>query len=416
MKPVDVLVVGGGLAGLTAALAASERGRSVALLTQGSGALAISGACVDVLGYAGGAPVRGDPLESLSLLPAEHPYRLLGADTVRQSLEFFTRVCRNADLHFPLPGQANIWAPNILGGFKPTSLYFTGMDRETLAAAGRLVLPLMPWLKDCRLELAALELKKQKRLKDKELLTPKLPNPFAGVRRDPTQLDLARYVDSPEGEGRLLEALAAYAGPDALFLLPPVLGVLRHGAIRQRLTEALGCGLAEMLAPPPGVGGLRIRNAFMTALSKAGVLLAENARVSGAVTEGRRCLALSCQGPERDRVWEASAFIIATGGFLGGGFVSGPDFAREAIFGLDIGAAPERARWSAESVFAEQPYSGFGVKVNAGLNALSPGTKGKTALENVFFVGRSLAGYDWAVEKSGNGVALASAFHAARQC
>ena len=53
----DVLVIGAGMSGLVAALAAARRGRKVTVLSRGVGALAIGSGCVDVLGYVNGQAV-----------------------------------------------------------------------------------------------------------------------------------------------------------------------------------------------------------------------------------------------------------------------------------------------------------------------------------------------------------------------
>jgi len=245
------------------------------------------------------------------------------------------------------------------------------------------------------------------------LLTPEMPNPFGekrSARRDLTQLDVARWVDSPEGEAWLQQVLAPYADQGTAILIPPVLGMVRHGAILRKLRETFGAVWVEMLTPPPGVGGLRVRRAFLQALDLAGVERIENAAITGARTEGKRCLAVFSS----KRSWEAAFFIIATGGFLGGGLSASPGQASEAIFNLDLGAPADVEAWSAPDVFASQPFSRLGVRVNARLNPISPA--GEVLLENVFFAGRTLGGYDFAVEKSGGGVALATGFHAARQC
>ena len=44
----DIVVVGSGLAGMSAALTAAQSGKSVTLLTHGAGTLAISSGCIDV--------------------------------------------------------------------------------------------------------------------------------------------------------------------------------------------------------------------------------------------------------------------------------------------------------------------------------------------------------------------------------
>ena len=57
-----------------------------------------------------------------------------------------------------------------------------------------------------------------------------------------------------------------------------------------------------------------------------------------------------------------------------------------------------------------QPFAKFGVQVDAKLRPVD--ATGKLLLENVYIAGKTLAGYDYCSEKSGNGVALATAYQA----
>lgn len=418
MKPTDVLVIGSGMAGLVAALAAVARGKSVRVAARGAGALAISGGSVDLLGYVNGSPVRGNPLKSIPLLPHEHPYRIMGPGAVTEAMDFFIRVCGEQDLRLGNPEGENLWIPTILGTFKPSYLCPPDPDRNVLAAADVILIPRFSWLKDCHSGMVHKVLQQQKRLKGKAFSVPDLDPPFGPTHRSLTPLDMARSLDRPEGENWLLEQLApfvaAYGNSRVAILLPPVLGIARSTAVRQRLSQTLGCPLVEMAVPPPGVGGLRIRQALMKALAGAGVLIAENVHAVEARVEGKRCHSIFCDAPDKRRELEADSFIIATGGFLGGGNIASPGMAREAIFGLDLGAPKAVEDWSVQDVFQPQPYSRLGVRVNGRLNPVS--AAGETLWENVFFAGRALAGYDFVMEKSGNGVALASGWFAAQQC
>ena len=69
-RATEVLVVGAGMAGLCAALAAAQAGSRVELLSNGVGSLAISGGSVDLLGAVGGDSVDL-PWAAMAMLPPE---------------------------------------------------------------------------------------------------------------------------------------------------------------------------------------------------------------------------------------------------------------------------------------------------------------------------------------------------------
>src|SRR5207253_3965252 len=80
--PYDVVVVGLGLAGLVAGLAAASRGASVLVVGKGHGTLRFRTGTVDVLGYREGRLVTSPGAEVRELADAhpDHPYALAQAD------------------------------------------------------------------------------------------------------------------------------------------------------------------------------------------------------------------------------------------------------------------------------------------------------------------------------------------------
>lgn len=75
----DAIVIGSGLAGLTAALRLAKGGKTVSLISKGPGGLQLSQGTFDILGY---SPDRvSDPLDAVGALAKakpEHPYAVLG--------------------------------------------------------------------------------------------------------------------------------------------------------------------------------------------------------------------------------------------------------------------------------------------------------------------------------------------------
>ena len=91
-------------------------------------------------------------------------------------------------------------------------------------------------------------------------------------------------------------------------------------------------------------------------------------------------------------------------------------------FNIDLPLNPSSPEWSLPEAYpacrqtpgTPRPSHGFallGPDVDAKLRPL--GKDGNPLCDNVFFIGKTLGGYDHAAEKSGNGVALSTALFAA---
>ena len=86
----DVLVIGIGISGLTAALRCQEAGLKVTLLAKGVGSTHLAPGTIDVVGY--DPELVESPSEALPRLidrNPEHPYASIGAQAVSRSLEWF---------------------------------------------------------------------------------------------------------------------------------------------------------------------------------------------------------------------------------------------------------------------------------------------------------------------------------------
>jgi glycerol-3-phosphate dehydrogenase subunit B len=166
---------------------------------------------------------------------------------------------------------------------------------------------------------------------------------------------------------------------------------------------------------PPSVNGLRLRDVLLSALKKKGITVIENAKAEEAVIEGSKAVAVKAGGEVRLQTYNADKFIVATGGFYSGG-ITMRDFgeAKEVVFGLPVECDCVEERWVNKQLFSDkkQTFAKTGVRVDATLRGVNE--SGNVVLENVYVAGRNLSGYDFCFEHSGNGVALASAYKAAK--
>lgn len=416
-RTTDILVVGSGMAGLMAAIVASGQGKRVTLLSRGCGSLNIGSGCVDVLGYVNGQPVEGQPLEALDSLPERHPYRLVGKEGVEEALKTLCAVSARHGAPLEAAANGNRRVPTILGTLKPTCLTLPSCRGELLETAASALVVSVEGLKDSHPALVTSQLRRYPHLAAVTWHEAHLENPIPGAHRNLSPLDIARYVESPEGTAWLAAGLrkALRATPADVVLLPPVCGL--SNAAWEAVAAAVPVPLVEMPTLPPGVGGLRLYTALKSELQARDVDMVENALVTGAECDGKHCAALVAETACGRRRFAARAFVMATGGFMGGGFLSSPGEARETVFGLPVLQAngsllPARPEdWSDQNIFGNHAFASAGVMVNAAMSPLR--IDGTPALNNVFFAGRSVGGYDFASEKSGNGVAVATAWRAA---
>ena len=112
---VDVLVIGGGMAGAAAALAARAAGASVQLITRGPGATALSSGAADI------AAVEDLPLREAARALARrpgHPYALL--PDLEAAIGDALRLLRA--LGYTGEGDRNLWLLSPLGCPKPAAM------------------------------------------------------------------------------------------------------------------------------------------------------------------------------------------------------------------------------------------------------------------------------------------------------
>lgn len=411
MNKTDTIIVGGGLAGLVAAAAAAKHGKKVCLLTKGVGAIAIGSGSIDLLGYGPGGQPQASPAPGLTKLSDEHPYTKIGFPVVKAALDFFLELA--ADENFPYAGSlsANQWLPTAVGTLKPACLVPQTMNPASLHSAAEVTVIGFTGLKDYYPGLIARELKKQPGC-DKAYTVITVDSGLA-TGRDLSALDIARWLEKEEGRQNCINQLRGKLAPGSVALIPPVLGTNPDYRVHQELTKATGCDFIETAGLPPAVTGLRLRTMLTRYIKKRGGEIIEQAHVSGALVEDGRCKAVFTTNVDRKRYYHAESFILATGGFFGGGLKSGPGFANETIFNFPVTVPADQAKWTECTLFAEtgQPFARFGLSVDENLRPVDH--TGRLLLENVHVAGRTLAGYDPYLEKSGNGVALASGYHAA---
>ncbi|MBD5641999.1 MAG: anaerobic glycerol-3-phosphate dehydrogenase subunit B [Desulfovibrio sp.] len=407
----DVIVIGSGLAGLMAAYAAAKNGAAVKVMSEGVGNLAISPGCIDLLGYDREGRRIDDPWAEIPNLPQEHPYSLIGEAAIRESLEELQAALEGQGLKLaPFRDSAgaakNSLVPTIMGTFKPSWLVPAEMDNDQIQNAGKILILSIKGFRDCRPQMIRGQLLRYPGWANRDIATLVLPAPFDEHGRALNALDLAHFLDLPRGRDWLMNRIKGLGKKYDLVLMPPMLGARANSRIRSVVREELGCPYVEMLSVPPGVAGLRIRDALADMLVNMNVEFYENAKVIRSTLAGGKCGSITVHASGREFEQTAKTFVAATGGVIGGGVLLGQGTATEAVFGLEIPVPANVDEWSVPELFGNHLVSRLGVETDKSLRHKD--------LENVFFAGRTLGGYDYAAEKSGHGVACSTGWLAGK--
>ena len=410
-RKTDVLVIGSGLAGLFAALAAANKGAKTKLVFTGQGCLAISGGIIDLLGYDDAGKRIADPFAALTSLPEGHPYALAGADNVKRALEAFREALRAAGLEYKSAADdggkpCNVLAPTIMGTLKPTFLYDSLQSPELLPKAKKALVISAKGFRECRSRLVISQLRRYPELEAIDFAEHVLPAPFPEYGRSLSPLDLAHFLDTEQGLKWAGEKLANLGSGYDLVLLPPILGARPDSRIRLEAQRLLGAPFVEMQSTPPGVQGLRLRRALIKQLEDKKVEFYENAEAKSAKIENGSCASVTSVATNRVVEHAPGAVVLATGGVLSGGLALDQGSCVEPVFGIPIPVPADVEEWSSRDVFGRHLISSLGLKTDSSLRPVAEG--GEALMDNVFVAGRTLGGYDYAREKSGAGVAVAT--------
>ena len=133
----DTVVIGAGLAGLTAALRLTEQGQRVLVVARGVGATHLSPATLDVLGYVGNTRVES-PAQSVASLVAstpDHPYGHVSEAQRGAALAWFVTRAATA-LGYMGSVEENLLLPTALGVPKPARHSPRGRWRAAIFVPG----------------------------------------------------------------------------------------------------------------------------------------------------------------------------------------------------------------------------------------------------------------------------------------
>ena len=401
----DAVVIGGGMAGLTAGTRLAQAGAKVAVLAKGYGSTHLSPGTIDVLGYTPGRVTS--PQDSLARLISDqpdHPYALVGAEAVADSLAWFSDAAANG----PLPGygyvgglERNLLLPTAMGVLRPSAMVPSTMANGEASGLGNVAIVSVPALREfhpalCAANLSAAGISAR-------AVSLQLPM----ERADMSPTGMARHFDDPRWRGQFCAQLLPMLRADDYVGLPAMLGLRDPVAVVADLEQRLGRKVFEIPTLPPSVPGIRRYEILRSALRSASGRLVLGAEVISHERSGTRVSSVATHAAGRDLTYVADWYVLASGGFASGAIELDSQWVtHERVLDLALSGVPDAdsPRFSSEYL-SDQPLARAGVAVDAELRP--------DGVENVLVAGASLPGATPWREGSGEGIALASGYRAA---
>lgn len=406
----DAVVIGAGIAGLAATLRLARGGARVTLVAKGLGGLQLSQGTIDILGYSADrvdAPL--DTIESHVAARPTHPYTHFTPSYVGEAARW-VRDLLGEDLLVGNP-DTNVLLPTGVGALRPTSLYQPSMAAGIPADGREYVIVGLRQIKDFYPTLIAENLSRHRGADGQPIMARAeiLDFEIRPGEVDTTSTNAARALDDPQMRARLADAIAPLVRDGEVVGLPAILG-LNDPTAWKDLASRLGHEVFEISMQPPSVPGMRLNQA-LTALVKDEARFILGSQVTGIEVEDGRVRAVSISTAGRDTRIETKSVVLAAGGFESGAIdMDSYGTVTDTILGLPILGA-EGQLLHGDFWGSDQPVFLAGLNVDDAMHPLDD--QGRPVYSNVYAAGSNLAGATRWREKSGEGIALASALRAA---
>lgn len=367
----DTVIIGGGLAGLTAGICLQKAGQDCAIVSTGQNALHFFSGSFESLEEAP-ARLAGIFEEAGIRLHYQPGVRLMPMGTFRPA----ALSLEDVDI-LPDPAFSRKALIVSIAGYQD---FFAAFLAEGLEKQGT----------QCRIHFLQLPEMAQLMMSPSEMRSVQIAR------------TMDRMWEKVVGEIKVL------LQDEDTVILPQVFG-LQDTTVPGRIRQAVPARVIFAGTLPPSVPGIRTQQQLKRRYEVlGGTYLAGDEVIQAHVHDG---VVHSVATRNLDSHYlEAGHFILATGGYFSKGLRSNPFRIYEPVFGLDVDASEDRNAWYDAAFAADQPYLKFGVRTDPGLRALRDGV----AFENLYAVG-SLLGATRPELGSGAGLAIRSAFQAVDQ-
>lgn len=417
----DVVIIGGGLAGLTCGIRLQQQGKRCVIVNNGQAAMDFSSGAFGLLGETSGEKLAKFCQKQTACLPQNHPYNILGFEQCMKTVQDFEQHFAH---HLDLVGshQHNHWRITPLGALRAAWLspnHSPTLNWGKYFPYSRLAILGIEGYHDFQPEMLADNLKRQPAFNICQIETGYLNLPELDILRQNGRefrsVHISQRLEQNTDFAALVREIKSAAnGAEAVFL-PACLG-LDNGQFFTRLRKACGIDLFEIPTLPPSLLGIRQRKALQQLFEQAGGVMINGDKAEIAELDENGKILRIFTRLHKENGLSAEHFVLASGGFFSGGLIAEFERISDPIFGVDIQGIGEfdsdnRMSWTHHRFSKAQPYQSAGVVIDQQCRVQK---NGKPML-NLYAAGSVIGGYDGIYEGSGSGVAIVTALTVAAQ-
>ena len=363
----DTVIIGGGLAGLTAGISLQEAGQKVAIVSAGQNAMHF---------FSGNFEDIGPDRERVSALFASAGVRTHSSDGwMLMPMGSFREVSLTLDDVAVFP-EMHVAEKVLIVNYTGFHDFFSTFLAETLEKNGT----------SCRIRFVRIPEMEHLRVSPSEMRS----------------VNIARAMD--EHWEKVVSDIRLLHKDEDLIILPQVFG-LKDLSVLDRIRTAFPARVAFIGTMPPSVPGIRTQMLLKRRFEVLGGTFLMGDEVTSAALHEGVVSSVTTRNLDTARLF-ADHFILATGGYFSKGLVSTPTLVNEPLFGLDIDYPEDRNAWYDADFFADQPYLNFGVKTDASLRAVKDGEP----VQNLYAIGSILGNTRKADYGTAAGLAIRTAF------
>jgi glycerol-3-phosphate dehydrogenase subunit B len=387
----DAVVIGAGVAGLTAGAYLAGNGFKIALVTAGEPTACLSTGCIDV------CSLDTNPMTGIKNLPPEHPYHLIEEEMIRESLNIFQSAMTDTGNPYTGSPEENRLVLSALGTSKISCLIPSTMEAAPQNMEESLHIVTFKGLKDFYPGYII-----------SRRPNTKLSEYDAGSS---TTMSIASRFEEKDFFEKFMVWMEKLTIDADKIAFPAVLGMASASDIINTISILAGKPVFEIPTIPPSMPGRRLFNALKENFRTKGGSIYWAWPVTGIEKTGKEIEAVATHSEGRPNSINARAFILASGSFVGGGLTATRESIVENVFNLPVHLPGPRETWFNDDYFSLN--HGIG---RAGIIADSSMRPAASPWKNIFVCGSILGETQVLKNGCGHGLALATALAAAKSC